>query len=162
MHPARELVFGDEDAGEEVERQEQGVDDRGGGVLGGDRRGQRDAEAAERGGAEDQRHQDRRQPLQGIGTAVEEPPITASSASMITATTIELPTRPAMKTQGGIGVPRPRFSRPSFAGDHQRHRQGLHRRGDDREGDDRRHVVGGRLDPAPHVHGLAAEGERRG
>ena len=32
---------------------------------------------------------------------------------MISATTIELPIRPAMKTQGGIGVPRPRFSRPS-------------------------------------------------
>ena len=41
--PAGELVFGDEDAGEEVERQQQGVDDRRGGVLGGDRRGERNA-----------------------------------------------------------------------------------------------------------------------
>ena len=43
----RQLVFGDEDAGEEVERQQQRVDDRRGGLLRGDRRGQRDAEAAE-------------------------------------------------------------------------------------------------------------------
>ena len=34
--PAGELVVGDEDAGEEVERQQQRVDDRRGGVLGGD------------------------------------------------------------------------------------------------------------------------------
>ncbi len=32
---------------------------------------------------------------------------------MISATTIELPTRPAMKTQGRSGVPRTRFRRPS-------------------------------------------------
>lgn len=41
------------------------------------------------------------------------PPITASRTSITIAVTIELPTRPAMKTHGGIGVPRPRFSRPS-------------------------------------------------
>ena len=50
--PARQLVVGDEDAGEEVERQQQEVDDRGGRVLGRDRRGQGDAEAAEGGGAD--------------------------------------------------------------------------------------------------------------
>ena len=32
---------------------------------------------------------------------------------MRTATTTELPIRPAMKTQAGIGVPRPRLRRPS-------------------------------------------------
>ena len=32
---------------------------------------------------------------------------------MIKATTSELPTRPAMKTEGGSGVPRTRFSRPA-------------------------------------------------
>ncbi len=37
----------------------------------------------------------------------------AISASISSATTIELPIRPAMKTQDGIGVPRPRFSLPS-------------------------------------------------
>src|ERR1700759_2203265 len=38
--PARQLVVGDEDAAEEVERQQQEVHDRGGGVLGRDRRGE--------------------------------------------------------------------------------------------------------------------------
>jgi hypothetical protein len=58
---ARELVFGDEDAGEEVERQQQGVDDRRGGVLRGDRGGKGDAEAAEGGGADDEGEEDLRQ-----------------------------------------------------------------------------------------------------
>src|SRR6201999_830950 len=55
--PARQLVVGDEDAGEEVERQEQEVDDRGGGLLGRDRRGERDAEGGEGGGAGRQHEQ---------------------------------------------------------------------------------------------------------
>ena len=50
---------------------------------------------------------------QGRATPYRTRPIAAISASISRATTIELPTRPAMKTQGGIGVPRLRFSRPS-------------------------------------------------
>src|SRR6201999_3834903 len=55
--PARQLVVGDEDAGEEVERQQDEVDDRGGRVLGRDRRGERDAEGGEGGGAGRQHEQ---------------------------------------------------------------------------------------------------------
>ena len=79
---------------------------------------------------------------------------------MITATTIELPIRPAMKTQGGIGVPRPRFSRPPSRAITSDITRRLHRRGDHREDDDRRHVVDGRLDATADAHRLAAEGER--
>lgn len=56
--PARQLVVGDEDAGQEVERQQDEVDDRGGRVLGRDRRGEGDAEGGEGGGADRQYQQD--------------------------------------------------------------------------------------------------------
>ena len=39
-------------------------------------------------------------------------PIAVSRTSISSETTIALPTLPAMKTQLGIGVPRPRFSTP--------------------------------------------------
>src|ERR1700744_2464130 len=63
--PARQLVVGDEDAGEEVERQEDEVDDRGGGVLGRDRRGEGDAEGGEGGGAAHQPQEGGRDPGPG-------------------------------------------------------------------------------------------------
>src|ERR1700744_2431399 len=69
---ARELVVGDEDAAEEVERQEDEVDDRGGGVLGRDRRGERDAQGGEGGGADRQHQQDLRDPSPGEADAVDE------------------------------------------------------------------------------------------
>src|ERR1700753_4065485 len=69
--PARQLVVGDEDAGEEVERQQQEVDDRGGGVLGRDRGGEGDAEAGEGGGADREDEQDLREPVPGGGGAVD-------------------------------------------------------------------------------------------
>ena len=112
--PARQLVVGDEDAGEEVERQQQEVDDRGGGVLGRDRRGEGDAEAGEGGGADAQDQQDLRDPApRGSGRRRRGRRSARAGPASSSAVTIELPTRPAMKTQEGIGVPRPRFSRPS-------------------------------------------------
>ena len=58
--------------------------------------------------------EDRRQPAPGDRDPVEDAADQRRAAtSIISATTIELPTRPAMKTQGGIGVPRPRLRRPS-------------------------------------------------
>src|ERR1700753_3122617 len=63
--PARQLVVGDEDTGEEIERQQDEVDDRRGGVVGRDRRGQRDAEAGEGGGADGEYQQDLRQSRPG-------------------------------------------------------------------------------------------------
>ena len=46
-------------------------------------------------------------------TALRRRPAARVAARISSATTPELPIRPAMKTQAGIGVPRPRFSRPS-------------------------------------------------
>ena len=81
---------------------------------------ERDAQATERGGADCQRHQDRRdaRPRESARRRAT-PPIPASKTSMITATTIEFPTRPAMKAQGGIGVPAA-ASAARLAGDRQR------------------------------------------
>src|ERR1044072_965311 len=45
--PGGQLIIGNEDTGEEVERQQQGVDDRCGCVLRGDRGGEGNAEATE-------------------------------------------------------------------------------------------------------------------
>ena len=111
---ARDLVVGDEDAGEEVERQQQRVDDRRGGVLRGDRAVRAMPRQQKEAAPTTSVSEDRRQPLpgdrrrrRGRGRS----PRAATSIS--SATTIELPTRPAMKTQAGIGVPRPRFRRPS-------------------------------------------------
>src|SRR5689334_24259187 len=56
--PTGQLIVGDEDPGEEVERQQQRVDDRCRGVLRRDRGGQGDAEAAEGGGSDQQREDD--------------------------------------------------------------------------------------------------------
>jgi hypothetical protein len=76
------------------------------------------------------------------------PPIAEIRTSISSERTIEFPTRPAMKTQAGIGVAARRASAAVLAGERHRHDEGLHRRRDDRQREDRRHVVGRRADDA--------------
>src|SRR3954464_9834906 len=152
-----ELVFGDEDAGEEVERQQHRVDDRGGGVLGGDRGGEGDAEAAEGGGADDEGEQDRRQPVPGDVDAVEDAADRRQQDQHHQRDDDRVADPAGDEDPGRHRSPAAALEAAVFAGDHQGHRQRLHRRRDDRERHDRRHVIGGRLDPAAHVHGFAVE-----
>ena len=154
---ARQLVFGDEHPGEEVERQQQSVDDRRRGVLRGDRRGQRDSEAAERGGADHQRQQDRRQPVPGDVDAVEDGADRRQQDQHQQRDDDRVADPPRDEDPGRHRGAPAALEPAVFAGDHQRHRQRLHRRRDDREGHDRRHVVGGRVDPAPDVDRVPVE-----
>src|SRR3954470_4458288 len=152
-----ELVFGDEDAGEEVERQQHRVDDRGGGVLGGNRGGEGDAEAAEGGGADDEGEEDRRQAFPGDVDPQEDAADRGQQRQHHQGDDDRVADAAGDEDPGRHRGAAAALETAVFAGDHQRHRQRLHRRRDDRQRHDRRHVVGGRLHPAADVDGFAVE-----
>ena len=107
QHPVGDLALGMKIPGDEVERQRDRVGDGRGGLLAGDDHGHREAEAGERRRAHDQRHEDRGQRLVRDRDAVDNPAEKVTTTSIRSEITSALPTRPAMNTQLGSGVPVP-------------------------------------------------------
>src|SRR3954467_5930126 len=155
--PAGNLALGDEDAGEEVEREDRDVRDRRRRALGGNEAGEREAEAAEGGGADRKGDEYCRHAIPRDAHAVGDPADRGQEDEHHDRDDERVPDPAGEEDPIGERGPAASLEDPELAVDRHAHREVLEGGGDHRQRDDRRDVVGADADAdALDVNAVAA------